>query len=76
MPDNVYELERGSNATSLHKWLNAPLGTGALFVRRDRLPELPPLYGYDWPADDIRKYEIIPGISSRRSLEQLFRQKR
>ena len=22
-------------------------------------PELPPLYGYEWPADDIRKYEIV-----------------
>ena len=59
MPVNVRELQSDYYATSLHKWLNAPLGTGALFVRRDRLPELPPLYGYDWPADDIRKYEIV-----------------
>ena len=59
MPVNVKQLKSDYYATSLHKWLNAPLGTGALFVRRDRLPDLPPLYGYDWPADDIRKYEFV-----------------
>ena len=46
-------------ATSLHKWLNAPLGTGALFVRRDRLPDLWPLYGTRREATDIRKFEAI-----------------
>ena len=38
MPINVHELKSDYYATSLHKWLNAPLGTGALFVRRDRMP--------------------------------------
>lgn len=46
-------------ATSLHKWLNAPLGTGALYVRRDRLEALWPLYGTQREADDIRKFEDI-----------------
>ena len=46
-------------ATSLHKWLNAPLGTGALFVRRDRLEDLWPLYGTRREAQDIRKFEDI-----------------
>jgi selenocysteine lyase/cysteine desulfurase len=46
-------------ATSLHKWLNPPLGTGALFVRRDRLEGLWPLYGTDREATDVRKFEDI-----------------
>lgn len=46
-------------ATSLHKWLNAPLGTGALFVRQDRLEGLWPLYGVRNKPDDIGKLEAI-----------------
>ena len=32
---------------SLHKWLGSPLGTGILYVRRDKIPTLWPIYG-DW----------------------------
>jgi selenocysteine lyase/cysteine desulfurase len=32
---------------SLHKWLGCPLGAGILYVRRDKIPALWPLYG-DW----------------------------
>ena len=47
-------------ATSLHKWLFAPHGTGLLFVRRDRIPSLWPLMAAPEPMDDdIRKYEEI-----------------
>lgn len=39
--------------TSLHKWLGVPLGAGLLFVRRDRIPPLWPIYGDgDNPTDD------------------------
>jgi selenocysteine lyase/cysteine desulfurase len=39
--------------TSLHKWLGVPLGAGLLFVRRDRIPALWPIYGDgDNPPDD------------------------
>ena len=42
---------------SLHKWLSAPLGAGVLFVRRDRIQNLWPIYGDESvPADDIRKF--------------------
>jgi selenocysteine lyase/cysteine desulfurase len=30
---------------SLHKWLGAPLGAGILYVRRDRIEKLWPVYG-------------------------------
>lgn len=52
--------------SSLHKWLGAPLGTGALFVRRDLVATTWPLYGSDVSASDIRKFEDIgtrPGAS-------------
>ena len=42
--------------TSLHKWLSVPLGAGLLYVRRDRIANLWPIYGDDtFPTDDIRK---------------------
>ncbi len=47
-------------ASSLHKWLSAPLGTGILYVRRDRISSLWPLYGAREPQSaDIRKFEEI-----------------
>jgi selenocysteine lyase/cysteine desulfurase len=37
---------------SLHKWLGAPLGTGLLFVRKDRIASIRPLFGDTHFADD------------------------
>jgi selenocysteine lyase/cysteine desulfurase len=47
-------------ATSLHKWLFAPHGTGMLMVRRDRIRGLWPLMPAAAELDsDIRKFEEI-----------------
>jgi selenocysteine lyase/cysteine desulfurase len=46
--------------TSLHKWLHAPIGTGFLYVRREKIRSLWPLMAA--PAsmtENIRKYEEI-----------------
>ena len=43
-------------AASLHKWLGVPLGAGLLYVRRDRIAGLWPLFGdMGFPDGDIRK---------------------
>lgn len=45
---------------SLHKWLCAPLGNGLLYVRKDRIKNVWPLFGdKTYPPDDIRKFEHI-----------------
>ncbi len=42
--------------SSLHKWLGTPLGAGMLYVRRDRIPSLWPIFAdLSMHDDDIRK---------------------
>ncbi|HUG36425.1 MAG TPA: aminotransferase class V-fold PLP-dependent enzyme, partial [Candidatus Limnocylindrales bacterium] len=54
------ELECDYYSTSLHKWLFAPIGTGLLYVRRERIPDLWPLMAAPDSMDgDIRKFEEI-----------------
>lgn len=60
LPFRVSELGCDFYATSLHKWLLAPVGTGFLYVRRPLIPQVWPLMGA--PAsltDDIRKFESV-----------------
>ncbi|HEU4904219.1 MAG TPA: aminotransferase class V-fold PLP-dependent enzyme [Flavisolibacter sp.] len=47
-------------ATSLHKWLYAPIGSGLLYVKRDKISSVYPLFASDIPLkDDIRKFEHL-----------------
>ncbi len=47
-------------ATSLHKWLCAPHGTGMLYVRKDKIKNLWPLMAaQECESEDIRKFEEI-----------------
>jgi len=59
IPVDLRAMDCDYFATSLHKWLNAPLGTGALFVRGDRIEDLWPLHGVRSNAGDISKFERI-----------------
>src|SRR5881409_30956 len=46
--------------TSLHKWLYAPKGTGMLYVKRDKIAKIWPLFAAeDKQKADIRKFEEI-----------------
>ncbi|MEJ5285834.1 MAG: aminotransferase class V-fold PLP-dependent enzyme [Bacteroidota bacterium] len=47
-------------ATSLHKWLCAPFGTGMLYIRKELISEISPLFPNDNPSStDIRKFESL-----------------
>ncbi len=59
-PFRVADLGADFYATSLHKWLCAPFGTGLLYVARERINALWPLMAAASPqGDDIRKFEEI-----------------
>lgn len=53
---SMRELDCDYYGTSLHKWISAPLGCGALYVRRALIPDVLPTYAdYNFADNDIRK---------------------
>ena len=60
VPLQLRDFECDLYATSLHKWMMAPFGTGFLYVRRDTIERVWPLYAaLDSMRGDIRKFEEI-----------------
>lgn len=56
----VPELGADYFASSLHKWLYAPIGSGMLYVKKDKIKNTYPLFASDNPLkDDIRKFENL-----------------
>tara|TARA_B100000686_G_scaffold333427_1_gene399348 strand:+ start:36 stop:701 length:666 start_codon:yes stop_codon:yes gene_type:complete len=54
------DLDCDYYATSLHKWLSAPFGTGMLYVRKNKIADLWPMQAPgECGKDDIRKFEEI-----------------
>lgn len=52
---HVPALDAPYVAFNLHKWIGAPLGCGAMVIRRDALDGIEPYFGdRDYPRDDIR----------------------
>ena len=53
----IPDLHGDFYGASLHKWLGTPLGAGILYVRRDRIAGLWPMFADspNIPADDIRR---------------------
>jgi selenocysteine lyase/cysteine desulfurase len=46
--------------TSLHKWLGAPIGTGFLYVRKEKIKNVWPMFGaQDKQDENIRKFEHL-----------------
>lgn len=57
---SINDLNCDYFGTSLHKWLGATIGTGFMYVRKEKIKNLFPLFGTDDPfKDDIRKYETL-----------------
>jgi len=57
---DVPELGGDYLGVSLHKWLCAPIGSGLLWVRKEKIKNLYPLFGTNDPeSEDIRKFESL-----------------
>jgi selenocysteine lyase/cysteine desulfurase len=60
LPLDLHDIGCDYAATSLHKWLCAPFGTGMMFIRREKIAGIWPLLGNHEPkSDDIRKFETL-----------------
>jgi len=56
----IPELECDYFGTSLHKFLSAPIGSGMLWIRKEKIEKIWPLLCSDKPhAADIRKFETL-----------------
>jgi len=69
---NIPDLDCDYFGTSLHKWLCAPFGTGMLYVKKDKIANVFPLFGaVDPDGADIRKFEHLGtrSISIERSIQ-------
>jgi selenocysteine lyase/cysteine desulfurase len=56
----IPELGADYFATSLHKWLYAPIGSGMLYVKKEHIAPLYPLFAAGHPKEDnIRKFEAL-----------------
>lgn len=57
----IPDLDCDYFAASLHKWLYAPIGTGVLYVKKEKIKTIYPLFATsEHPLkDDIRKFENL-----------------
>jgi len=57
---NIPDLNCDYFATSLHKWLCAPLGSGLLYIKKDKIKDVWALLSANEPdGSDIRKFESL-----------------
>lgn len=77
VPSKVYDLGVDAYACSGQKWLCGPDGTGALFVRKDRLPDIWQTYiGYGGVQTGMSNHEgyyVPPPAASRYEAATLHR---
>jgi len=56
----IPDLDCDYFGTSLHKWLCAPFGSGMLYVRKEEISSIYPLFAWTDPvSDNIRKFESL-----------------
>ena len=77
VPSNVYEMGVDAYACSGQKWLCGPDGTGALFVRKDRMPDIWQTYigyaGVQMGMSNREGYYVPPMAASRYEAATLYR---
>jgi selenocysteine lyase/cysteine desulfurase len=57
---NIPDLGCDYFGTSLHKFLSAPIGSGLLWIKKEKIGKIWPLVCNDKPrSDDIRKFETL-----------------
>lgn len=57
---NIPDLGCDYFGTSLHKWLCAPFGSGMLYVKKDKIKNLYPLFAApELETEDIKKFEHL-----------------
>lgn len=60
MDYKVTDLDCDYFGTSLHKWLCAPLGSGMVYIKKDKIKNVWPLLSSKEPvSEDIRKFESL-----------------
>ncbi len=56
----IPDLDADYFASSLHKWLYAPIGSGMLYVKKEKIGSIYPMFASDDPLKtDIRKFEAL-----------------
>lgn len=56
----IPDLHADYFASSLHKWLYAPIGSGMLYVKKEKIKNIYPLFASGDPTEDnIRKFEHL-----------------
>lgn len=60
IPYKISDLDCDYFGTSLHKWMSAPIGSGLLYVKKEKIKNLYPfLASADPESTDIRKFESL-----------------
>jgi selenocysteine lyase/cysteine desulfurase len=60
----INELNCDYYGSSLHKWLGVPLGVGILYVKKEKIKQIWPLFGeFGFKEEDIRKLNHTGTIS-------------
>lgn len=58
MDFKIPDLDCDYFATSLHKWMGAPFGSGLLYVKKEKIPSIYPMYPDDkYMGEEIQKFE-------------------
>ena len=58
--DRITDLNCDYYGTSLHKWMMAPLGTGMVYIKKDKIKKVWPLFGSrSYDSDSIGKFNSV-----------------